>query len=51
MAYIQEVHSDDEDGHVREKPGRNPIVTKFFLEEVDPAAEAYRKRNMKSGQR
>ncbi|KAJ7729881.1 hypothetical protein B0H14DRAFT_3169164 [Mycena olivaceomarginata] len=51
MAYIQEVHSDDEDGHVREKPGCNPIVTKFFLEEVDPAAEAYRKRNMTSGQR
>jgi len=50
MAFIQEAHSDDEDGHVREKPGRNPVATQFFLEELDPAAEVYRKRNTKAGQ-
>ncbi|KAJ7459005.1 hypothetical protein FB451DRAFT_1406171 [Mycena latifolia] len=51
MAFIQESHSDDEDGRVREKPGRNPVVARFFLEELDPAAEVYRKRNAKPGQK
>ncbi|KAJ6450953.1 hypothetical protein C8R47DRAFT_1170681 [Mycena vitilis] len=53
MACVQEAHSDDEhsSGRVREKPGRNPVVGKFFRTELDPAAEAYRKRNAKSGQR
>ncbi|KAJ6580455.1 hypothetical protein DFH09DRAFT_1076711 [Mycena vulgaris] len=51
VAYIQEAHSDDEDGCVREKPGRNPVATQFFLEELDPAAEVYRKRNAKAGQK
>ncbi|KAJ6568316.1 hypothetical protein DFH09DRAFT_1080702 [Mycena vulgaris] len=56
MMYVKEVHSDDEhteseQTHVREKPGRNPVVTQFLVDEIDPAAEAYRKRNTKSGQR
>jgi hypothetical protein len=57
MAYIAETHSDNEhtlgseQSRVREKPGRNPIVTKFFTEELDLEAEAYRKRNAKSGQK
>ncbi|KAJ7657072.1 hypothetical protein B0H17DRAFT_1213603 [Mycena rosella] len=49
MAYMQEAHFDDEDGCVREKPGRNPVATQFFLEELDPAAEVYRKCNAKAG--
>ncbi|KAJ7845092.1 hypothetical protein B0H13DRAFT_2410480 [Mycena leptocephala] len=36
---------------VREKPGRNPVVARFFREELDPEAEAYRKRNAKRGQK
>ncbi|KAJ7137193.1 hypothetical protein C8R44DRAFT_869253 [Mycena epipterygia] len=56
MAFIEEAHSDDEyslggEHRVREKPGRNPVVTKFFLEELDTEAEVYRKRNAKSGQK
>ncbi|KAJ7195941.1 hypothetical protein GGX14DRAFT_574639 [Mycena pura] len=57
MAYIAEVHSDDEHSaggevrRVREKPGRNPVVARFFREELDPEAEAYRKRNAKRGQK
>ncbi|KAJ7818403.1 hypothetical protein B0H14DRAFT_2601283 [Mycena olivaceomarginata] len=55
MAFIEEAHSDDEHSseqrRVREKPGRNPVVGRFFREELDPAAEAYRKRNAKPGQR
>ncbi|KAF7353436.1 hypothetical protein MSAN_01532800 [Mycena sanguinolenta] len=55
MVYINEVHSDDEhDGkvhRVREKTGRNPIVTKFLLETLDVKTEEYRKCNMRSGQK
>ncbi|KAJ7463016.1 hypothetical protein FB451DRAFT_1404170 [Mycena latifolia] len=47
----RESHSDDEDGRVREKPGRNPVVARFFLKELDPAAEVYRKCNAKPGQK
>ncbi|KAJ7026164.1 hypothetical protein C8F04DRAFT_1398378 [Mycena alexandri] len=53
MAFVQEAHSDDEHGaqrSVREKPGRNPIVGMFFQQELDPAAEQYRRRNAKAGQ-
>ncbi|KAJ7020357.1 hypothetical protein C8F04DRAFT_1390265 [Mycena alexandri] len=53
MAFVQEAHSDDEHGaqrSVREKPGRNPVVGMFFQEELDPAAEQYRRRNAKAGQ-
>ncbi|KAJ6463052.1 hypothetical protein C8R47DRAFT_1238749 [Mycena vitilis] len=53
MASVQEAHSDDEQssGRVRMKPGRNPIIGRFFREELDPAAEEYRKRNAKRGQK
>ncbi|KAJ6559982.1 hypothetical protein B0H19DRAFT_1069691 [Mycena capillaripes] len=57
MVFVQEVHSDDEHTSggtqrtVREKPGRNPIAAQFFQEELDPAAEQYRQRNAKPGQR
>ncbi|KAJ7275902.1 hypothetical protein C8J57DRAFT_1505202 [Mycena rebaudengoi] len=51
MAYVQEAHSDDEDGNVREKPGRNPVVGQFFSKKLDPAAEVYRKHNAKAGQK
>ncbi|KAJ7251723.1 hypothetical protein C8J57DRAFT_1520532 [Mycena rebaudengoi] len=51
MTYVQEAHSDDEDGNVREKPGRNPVVGEFFVNELDPEAEHYRKRNAKGGQK
>ncbi|KAF8173147.1 hypothetical protein K438DRAFT_1772251 [Mycena galopus ATCC 62051] len=55
MACVGEAHSDDEHSseqrRVREKPGRNPVVGRFFRKELDPAAEAYRKRNAKPGQR
>ncbi|KAJ7640002.1 hypothetical protein DFH06DRAFT_1478028 [Mycena polygramma] len=53
MASVQEAHSDDEQssGCVRMKPGRNPVVGRFFREELDPAAEEYRKRNAKRGQK
>ncbi|KAJ7782587.1 hypothetical protein DFH07DRAFT_949385 [Mycena maculata] len=55
MAFIKEAHSDDEHTTtgrcVRRKPGRNPVVAKFFRNELDVAAEEYRKRNAKQGQR
>lgn len=55
MVCVEEAHSDDEhrDGvrHVRHKPGRSPVPAKFFHKELDPAAEAYRKRNAKPGQK
>jgi hypothetical protein len=51
MAYVQEAHSDDEDGNVREKPGCSPVVGQFFSKELDPAAEVYCKRNAKAGQK
>ncbi|KAJ7501166.1 hypothetical protein B0H11DRAFT_1993870 [Mycena galericulata] len=55
MACVEEAHSDDEhrDGacYTRDKPGRSPIPAKFFHEILDPAAEAYRKRNGKPGQK
>jgi hypothetical protein len=57
MAYIEEAHSDDEHSAggelrpVREKPGRNPVVARFFREELNPEAEAYRKHNAKRGQK
>ncbi|KAF7372994.1 hypothetical protein MSAN_00506700 [Mycena sanguinolenta] len=53
MVYVDEVHSDDEHGevrHVREKPGRNPVVTKFLLETLDVETENYKKRNGRRGQ-
>ena len=53
MAFVKEVHSDDEHTpqgrHVRQKPGRNPVVAQFFAEEIDFHAEEYRKRNAKPG--
>ncbi|KAJ7894331.1 hypothetical protein B0H14DRAFT_3854419 [Mycena olivaceomarginata] len=55
MAYVQETHSDDEHDNgvpwVHDKPGRNPTVTRFFLEKLDVEAEEYRKRNAKGGQK
>ncbi|KAF8177753.1 hypothetical protein K438DRAFT_1978358 [Mycena galopus ATCC 62051] len=55
MVFIEEAHSDDdhsgEQHHVRTKPGRNPVVGEFFCQELDTAAEAYRKRNAKPGQK
>ncbi|KAJ7098404.1 hypothetical protein C8R44DRAFT_889020 [Mycena epipterygia] len=55
MAFIKEAHSDDEHTlehcRVHEKPGRNPVVAKFFCEELDVPAENYRKHNTKQGQR
>ncbi|KAJ7771288.1 hypothetical protein DFH07DRAFT_953457 [Mycena maculata] len=55
MACVEEAHSDDEhkdeECYVRAKPGRNPLVAEFFYKELDPAAEAYRKRNAKPGQK
>ncbi|KAJ7746178.1 hypothetical protein DFH07DRAFT_963050 [Mycena maculata] len=54
MACVEEAHSDDEHRngvcYTRNKPGRNPVPAKFFHEDLDPAAEAYRKRNTKPGQ-
>ncbi|KAJ7760233.1 hypothetical protein DFH07DRAFT_957607 [Mycena maculata] len=50
-------HSDDEHSaggevrRVREKTGHNPVVIQFFLEELNPEAEKYRKRNVKRGQK
>ncbi|KAK7063350.1 hypothetical protein R3P38DRAFT_2818270 [Favolaschia claudopus] len=47
MVAIKEAHSDDEHvgktRYVRDKPGRNPTVTRFFLQELDPEAERYRR--------
>lgn len=57
MAHVKEAHSDDEhtsEGavhRVREKTGRNPVVARFFHEELDPEAELYAKRNRKRGQK
>lgn len=55
MAFIKEAHSDDEHTvagrRVRQKPGRNHVVAKFFRNELDVPAEEYRKRNAKQGQR
>ncbi|KAF8205248.1 hypothetical protein K438DRAFT_1757234 [Mycena galopus ATCC 62051] len=57
MAFIEEAHSDDEhtlvggQRSVRKKPGRNPVVGKFFRKVLDVEAEAYRKRNAKAGQK
>lgn len=57
MAHVKEAHSDDEhtsEGavrRVREKTGRNPVVARFFREELDPEAELYAKRNRKRGQK
>ncbi|KAK7007543.1 hypothetical protein R3P38DRAFT_2553003, partial [Favolaschia claudopus] len=47
MIAIKEAHSDDEHvgktRYVRDKPGRNPTVARFFLQELDPEAERYRR--------
>ncbi|KAJ7032234.1 hypothetical protein C8F04DRAFT_1359439 [Mycena alexandri] len=55
MANITESHSDDEHhpqhSLVRKKPGRNPIMGRFYREELDVSAEEYRTRNAKAGQR
>jgi hypothetical protein len=56
MAFVDEVHSDNEQDDngahwVRQKPGRNPIVTRFFTENIDVPTEEYRKRNAKGGQK
>ncbi|KAJ7832021.1 hypothetical protein B0H14DRAFT_3712782, partial [Mycena olivaceomarginata] len=51
----RQTHSDDERDNgvpwVHDKPGRNPTVTRFFLEKLDVEAEEYRKRNAKGGQK
>ncbi|KAJ7240982.1 hypothetical protein C8J57DRAFT_1013814, partial [Mycena rebaudengoi] len=47
MAYVNEVHSDDEHSsqgrRVRGKPGRNPVLAKFLTSELDVKMEEYRK--------
>lgn len=55
MVYIKEAHSDDEHSpegrRVREKLGRNPVATKFFVDELDVKTEEYRLRNASRGQK
>jgi hypothetical protein len=56
MLYVEQVHSDDEYTGpglhlVCEKPGRNPVVTKYVTETLDIESEVYRKRHAKCGQK